>query len=79
MHALNIKQFKSIAYHLESQVTLERFHDTLKNIMKTFCFDRHIDWGNGVRMLLFAVLETFQESLGFSPCELFLDTLWEFP
>jgi hypothetical protein len=74
-----LSEFKSNAYHPESQVTLERFHDTLKNIMKTFCFDRHIDWGNGVRMLMFAVLETFQESLGFSPCELFLDTLWEFP
>ena len=47
--------------------------------MKTFCFDRHIDWDNEVRMLLCAVMETFQESLGFSPCELFLDTLWEVP
>ena len=36
MHELKIKEFKSNAYHPESQVTLERFHDTLKNIMKTF-------------------------------------------
>jgi hypothetical protein len=39
--------------------------------MKTFCFDIHKDWDNGVRMLLFAVMETFQESLGFSPFQLF--------
>ena len=26
MHELNIKEFKSNAYHTESQVTLERFH-----------------------------------------------------
>ena len=39
--------------------------------MKTFCFDSHKDWDNGDRMLLFAVMETFQESLGFSPFELF--------
>jgi hypothetical protein len=39
--------------------------------MKTFCFDSHKDWDNGVGMLLFAVREIFQESLGFSPFELF--------
>jgi hypothetical protein len=39
--------------------------------MKTFCFYSHKDWDNGVRMLLFAVKETFQESLAFSPFELF--------
>ena len=59
MHELEIKEFKSNAYHPESQVTLERFHDTLKNIMKTFCFDSHKDRHNWVRMLLFAVRETF--------------------
>ena len=67
MHELNIKQFKPIAY----QVTLKRFHKTLTNIMKTLCLDSHKDWDNGVRMLLFSVRETFQESLGFSPFELF--------
>jgi hypothetical protein len=56
MRELNTKQIK---------LTLERFHSTLKNIMKTFCLDSHKDWDNGVRMLLFAVRETFQESLGF--------------
>jgi hypothetical protein len=41
--------------------------------MNTFCFDRHIDWDNGVRMLLFAVMETFQESIGFSPITILKD------
>ena len=72
MHELNIKQFKPIAY----QVTLKRFHKTLTNIMKTLCLDSHKDWDNGVRMLLFSVRETFQESLGFSPFELFFWTLY---
>jgi hypothetical protein len=40
--------------------------------MKTFCFDSHKDWDTGVRLLLFAVKETFQKSLGFSPFELVL-------
>ena len=66
---MKYKQFKSNAYHPESQGALERFHQTLKNVMNTFCYDSHKDWDNGVRMLLFAVMETFQESLGFSPFE----------
>jgi hypothetical protein len=38
--------------------------------MKTFCFDSHKYWDNGVRILQFAIRETFQESLGFSPFEM---------
>ena len=43
MHELNIKEFKSNAYHPESQVTLERIHYALNNIMKTFYFDSYKD------------------------------------
>jgi hypothetical protein len=46
-------------------------------MMKTFCLDSQKDWDDGIYMLLFAVREAFQESLGFSPFELVLDTLWE--
>ena len=70
MHELNIQQFKSSAYHPESQGALERFHQTLKNMMRTFCLESQKDWDEGVHMLLFAVREAFQESLGFSPFEL---------
>jgi hypothetical protein len=38
--------------------------------MKTCCLDSQWDWDNGVRMLLFAVRETIQGSLDFSPFEL---------
>ena len=38
--------------------------------MKTFCFDSHKYWDNGVRMLQLAVREAFQESLCFIPFEL---------
>jgi hypothetical protein len=44
---MKYKQFKSNAYHPESQGALERFHQTLKNVMNTFCFDSHKDWDNG--------------------------------
>jgi hypothetical protein len=46
-------------------------------MMNIFWLDSQTNWDNGVRTLLFAVREAFQESLGFSPFELDLDTMWE--
>ena len=37
MSELNIEQYKSSAYHPESQGALERFHQTLKNMIMTYC------------------------------------------
>ena len=72
---MKYKQFKSNAYHLESQGALERFHQTLENMMKTFCLDSHKDWDDGVSILLFATKEAFPKSLRFIPFELFFWTL----
>ena len=47
--------------------------------MKTFCLDSRKELDDGIYVLLFAVREVFQESLGVSPFELVLDTLWEVP
>ena len=70
MHELGIKQYRSSAYHPESQGALERFHQTLKNMIRSYCFDTGKDWDEGIHLLLFAVRESVQESLGFSPFEL---------
>ena len=70
MHELGIKQYRSSAYHPESQGALERFHQTLKNMVRSYCFDTEKDWDEGIHLLLFAVRESVQESLGFSPFEL---------
>ena len=70
MDELGIKQYRSSAYHPESQGELERFHQTLKNMIRSYCFDTNRDWDEGVHLLLFAVRESVQESLGFSPFEL---------
>ena len=70
MHELGIKQYNSSAYHPESQGSLERFHQTYKNMIRTYCFDTEKDWDEGVHLLLFAARESVQESLGFSPFEL---------
>ena len=70
MHELGITQFKSSPYHPESQGALERFHQTLKNMIRSYCFDTEKDWDEGIHLLLLAVRESVQESLGFSPFEL---------
>ena len=70
MHELGIKQYRSSAYHPESQGALERFHQTLKNMIRSYCFDTEKDWDEGIHLLLFAVRESVQESLGYSPFEL---------
>ena len=68
MHTLGIDQFKSSAYHPESQGALERFHQTLKTMMKAYCLENQKD--EGIHFLLFAVRESVQESIGLSPFEL---------
>ena len=70
MHELGIKQYRSSAYHPKSQGALERFQLTLKNMIRSYCFDTEKDWDEGIHLLLFAVRESVQESLGFSPFEL---------
>ena len=70
MHELRIRKFRSSTFHPESQGALERFHLTLKNMIRSYCFDTEKDWDEGIHLLLFAVRESVQESLGFSPFEL---------
>ncbi|XP_013419899.1 uncharacterized protein LOC106180458 [Lingula anatina] len=70
MHELGIRQYKSSAYHPESQGALERFHQTLKTMIKTHCYQNEKDWDEGVHLVLFAAREAVQESPGFSPFEL---------
>ena len=66
MYELKIKQYKSTAYHPESQGTLERFHQTLKNMMRIYCLETDKDWDDGVHLLLFAARKSVHDSLGFS-------------
>ena len=67
MHELGIKQYRSSAYHPESQGALERFHQTLINMIRSYCFDTDKGWAEGIHYLHFAVRESVQESLGLVP------------
>jgi len=70
MYDLNIKQYTSSAYHPQSQGALERFHQTLKSMMRSYCYDQAKDWYEGIHLFLFAAHEAVQELLEFSPFEL---------
>ncbi len=65
-----IKHELSSAYHPQSQGAIERFHQTLKMMLRTYCLASGKDWAESLPFLLFAVREAEQESLGFSPADL---------
>lgn len=67
---LNIKHCHSSADPPESQGALERFYQTLKIMLRTYCLEFEKDWDEGVHLQMFAIREVVQESLGFSPSEL---------
>ncbi|XP_069162126.1 uncharacterized protein [Procambarus clarkii] len=52
---LGIQQITSSAYHPESQGALERFHQTLKGMLRKFCYDRQSKWVEDLPYLLFAL------------------------
>ncbi len=70
LEEMDIKQIHSSPYHPQSQGALERFHQTLKSTLRKFCEEQKKDWDIGLPLVLFAVREVPNESLGFSPFEL---------
>ena len=70
MHQLGITQCKSSAYHPQLQGAVERFHQTLKTMIRWHCFDYDRNLDEGVHLFMFAVCKSIQDSLSFSPFEL---------
>lgn len=65
--ALKISHRTSSAYHPENQGVLELFHQTLKAMLRKYCFETGKDWDEGTSLFLFAMRIAVQESLGLSP------------
>ena len=66
----HISQIKSSIVHPQSQGAIERFHATLKNMLRALS-DRFPDnWDSALPWVLFAYREVPVETLGFSPFEL---------
>lgn len=67
---LCICHVQASAYHAQSQGALERFHQTLKSLLRAYCTELGKDWEEGLPWLMLAAREVTQESLGFSLNEL---------
>ena len=67
---LKAKHNISSAYHPQSQGALERFHQTLKSLLRPYCVELWSVWEEGLPWLLLAIREVVQESTGFSPDKL---------
>ncbi|KAL2077768.1 hypothetical protein ACEWY4_027272 [Coilia grayii] len=67
---LRVKQQLSSPYHPQSQGALERFHLTLKSLLRAYCLEMKKDWEEGVPWMLLAARGVVQDSTGFSPNEL---------
>uniref|UniRef100_A0A3Q3MQZ4 Gypsy retrotransposon integrase-like protein 1 n=1 Tax=Mastacembelus armatus TaxID=205130 RepID=A0A3Q3MQZ4_9TELE len=67
---LKAQHVTSSAYHPESQGALERWHQSVKSMLRKYCLESEKEWDEGVPFVLFAARNATQESLGFSPAEL---------
>ena len=64
-----IKHIVASPYHAQSQGALERFHQTLKAMMRKYCLNVSKSWEGDLPFLLFAIRSVPNESLGLSPFE----------
>lgn len=65
---LKVKHSQSSAYHVQSQGSLECFHQ--KSLLRSFCTELGRDWEEVLPWLLLAAREVTQQSTGFSPIDL---------
>lgn len=70
MNELGIEQVTSSAYHPQSQGAIERFHRTLKDMVRAYSDQFPSEWDAAMPFLMFAVRDTVNESTGFTPFEL---------
>ncbi len=67
---LGITAIKTSPYHPQTDGLVERFNQTLKNMLRKFVSDTGRDWDKWLPFLLFSYREVPQASTGFSPFEL---------
>ena len=68
-HALcQCRGIRTSPYHPQANGTVERFHGTLKAMLKKVVRNHPSEWHRYLPALLFACREVPSESTGFSPC-----------
>ncbi|XP_064101316.1 uncharacterized protein LOC135211982 [Macrobrachium nipponense] len=70
MRNFGIKHITSTPYHPESQGVIERFHQTLKHILRKLCSGEDNLWDVMLPYALFALRQAPSETLGLSPFDL---------
>ena len=70
MSELGIIHVTSSPYHPESQGQVERFHQTLKSVLRKFCMETGNEWDKEIPYALFAIRSMPNDSLGFSPFQM---------
>ena len=66
---LSLQHLTTTRYHPMYNGLVERFHATLKQVLRRMCAERPKDWDKYLQALLFAIRKVPQESLGFVPFE----------
>ena len=66
---LGIQSIKTSVYHPQTDGLVERFNRTLNSMIRKFVHDDSRNWDKWLVLLLFAVREVPQASMGFSPFE----------
>ena len=69
LERFGIKIVRSSIYHPQSN-PVERFHRSIKRILKVLCLEAVPDWETKIPFALFALRTVTHESTGFSPAEL---------
>ena len=67
---LHVKALRTSPYHPQSDGVVERFNQTLKDMLRKTACEGGKDWDKLLPYVLFAYREVPQESTGFSPFEL---------
>ena len=70
VHELGITQVTSSAYHPESQGAIERFHRSLKDMVRAYSVEFPTEWDVAMPFLMFAARDSVCESTGFTPFQL---------
>ena len=70
LETYNITHEFSSPYHPQSQGVIERFHRTFKTMLKTYSNENERIWDTLCPMLIFAVRDTVQDSIGYSPFQM---------
>ncbi|KAG8179134.1 hypothetical protein JTE90_012543 [Oedothorax gibbosus] len=69
LEKFGIKVVHSSVYHPQSN-PIERFHQTVKRVLKVLCLESGSDWEQAIYPALFALRTVTHESTGFTPAEL---------